>query len=203
MAIGLLAQAFFSARILVQWILSERAHKVLSPSAFWILSLAGSYLLCLYGWLRMDFSIVFGQFISYYIYIWNLYMKGEWKVVPRVLRYVLYLTPVAVLCYVLSDAQHFIDRFLHNEDVPALLLIYGSIGQLLFTLRFVYQWAYSSRKSASVLPVGFWIISLIGSSIIFTYGIIRLDIVLMAGHAMGLVAYSRNLYIGYKQEKGK
>ena len=76
--IGFLAQGFFSARILVQWILSERARKVLSPSVFWILSIAGSYLLCLYGVLRHDFAIVLGQFISYYIYLWNLKAKGIW-----------------------------------------------------------------------------------------------------------------------------
>ena len=71
-AIGFLAQGFFSARILVQWAMSERARKVLSPSVFWILSIAGAYLLCLYGWLRNDFAIVLGQVISYYIYLWNL-----------------------------------------------------------------------------------------------------------------------------------
>ena len=65
LTIGFLAQAFFSARILVQWIMSERSKQVLSPSLFWILSLAGAYLLCLYGWMRNDFAIVFGQLISY------------------------------------------------------------------------------------------------------------------------------------------
>lgn len=72
LAIGAMAQVFFSARVLVQWILSERAHKVLSPSLFWVLSLAGAYLLCIYGWLRHDFAIVMGQFVSYYVYLWNL-----------------------------------------------------------------------------------------------------------------------------------
>ena len=37
--IGFLAQVFFSARILLQWILSERAKKVISPAIFWQLSL--------------------------------------------------------------------------------------------------------------------------------------------------------------------
>lgn len=32
--IGFLAQVFFSARILLQWILSERAKKVISPGYF-------------------------------------------------------------------------------------------------------------------------------------------------------------------------
>ena len=76
LSIGFLAQAFFSARTLVQWILSEKAKKVLSPTIFWVLSLLGAYLLCIYGWLRNDFAIILGQFISYYIYLANLKLKG-------------------------------------------------------------------------------------------------------------------------------
>ncbi|MDE6106537.1 MAG: lipid-A-disaccharide synthase N-terminal domain-containing protein, partial [Bacteroidales bacterium] len=64
--IGFLAQALFSARLLLQWLLSERSRQVVSPSVYWILSIAGSYLLFIYGWLRDDFAIIFGQFISYY-----------------------------------------------------------------------------------------------------------------------------------------
>ena len=32
--IGLLAQACFSARILIQWFLSEKKHEVISPTLF-------------------------------------------------------------------------------------------------------------------------------------------------------------------------
>ena len=66
-AIGFLAQIFFSARTLLQWIKSEKVKAVVSPSSYWILSISGSYLLCLYGWFREDFSIILGQFLSYYI----------------------------------------------------------------------------------------------------------------------------------------
>ncbi|MFA7040647.1 MAG: lipid-A-disaccharide synthase N-terminal domain-containing protein, partial [Proteiniphilum sp.] len=48
-AIGFLAQIFFSARILYQWIATEKAGRILSPPAFWILSILGSYLLFIYG----------------------------------------------------------------------------------------------------------------------------------------------------------
>lgn len=77
-AIGFLAQAFFSARMLLQWILSEKAHRVVSPNIYWICSLVGSILLFAYGWLRNDFAIILGQMISYYIYIWNLNIKCVW-----------------------------------------------------------------------------------------------------------------------------
>ena len=200
MAIGFLAQGFFSARILVQWILSEKARKVLSPTMFWVLSLAGSYLLCIYGWLRHDFAIVFGQVISYYIYLWNLALKGVWRRINMVLRIVLLATPVAALCFVLSDSEEFVRDFFHDPDVPLWLLVYGSSGQILFTFRFIYQWLYSTRLHRSELPSGFWMISLCGSLLIVSYGIVRLDPVLIVGQSFGLVAYIRNLIIGHRQK---
>ncbi|WP_099291329.1 lipid-A-disaccharide synthase N-terminal domain-containing protein [Butyricimonas sp. Marseille-P3923] len=196
--IGFLAQIFFSARILLQWILSERAKKVISPAIFWQLSILGSYLLFIYGWLRDDFAIIFGQIISYYIYIWNLNKKHQWKWLPLVLRTVLLLTPVAAIIYMIEDASAFVDQFFRNEKIPLWLLIYGSMGQIIFTLRFVYQWIYSKRKDESLLPLGFWVISLFGSLIIVSYAIYRHDPVLILGQSTGLLAYGRNIWLSRK-----
>ena len=193
--IGFLAQVFFSARILLQWILSERAKKVISPAIFWQLSIVGSYLLFVYGWLRDDFAIILGQIISYYIYIWNLDKKHQWKKLPFVILTLLLLTPVAAILYMLKDASAFVDQFFRNEKIPLWLLIYGSMGQIIFTLRFVYQWIYSKRKDESLLPIGFWVISLFGSLIIVSYAIYRRDPVLILGQSTGLIAYSRNIYL--------
>ena len=193
--IGFLAQVFFSARILLQWILSERAKKVISPAIFWQLSIVGSYLLFVYGWLRDDFAIILGQIISYYIYIWNLDKKHQWKKLPFIIRTLLLLTPVAAILYMLKDASAFVDQFFRNEKIPLWLLIYGSMGQIIFTLRFVYQWIYSKRKDESLLPIGFWVISLLGSLIIVSYAIYRRDPVLILGQSTGLIAYSRNIYL--------
>ena len=193
--IGFLAQVFFSARILLQWILSERAKKVISPAIFWQLSIVGSYLLFVYGWLRDDFAIILGQIISYYIYIWNLDKKHQWKKLPFIIRTLLLLTPVAAILYMLKDASAFVDQFFRNEKIPLWLLIYGSMGQLIFTLRFVYQWIYSKRKDESLLPIGFWVISLLGALIIVSYAIYRRDPVLILGQSTGLIAYSRNIYL--------
>ncbi len=41
LAIGLLGQALFSARFIVQWLQSERVKKSVIPSAFWYFSMAG------------------------------------------------------------------------------------------------------------------------------------------------------------------
>lgn len=201
LAIGFLAQGFFSARILVQWLLSEKAQKVLSPSVFWVLSLAGAYLLCIYGWLRDDFSIVLGQLLSYYIYLWNLNVKGVWRRLPLLLRVVLALTPVVAVGFVAGRADEFVDRFLHNDDIPLWLLLWGSAGQVVFTMRFVYQWLYSRRRGASRLPAGFWIMSLVGSLTIVSYGVVRHDLVLIVGQSFGVVAYVRNLVLLSKERR--
>lgn len=173
--------------------MSEKAKRVLSPSLFWVFSLMGAYLLCLYGWLRNDFAIVFGQFISYYIYLWNLKIKGVWLKVPLLLRALLLITPLVAIGMVASNATEYAQRFLHNDDVPLWLLLFGSAGQFIFTMRFVYQWYYSHRLGMSKLPALFWILSLIGSLSIVSYGFIRHDIVLIVGQSFGLVAYTRNL----------
>lgn len=193
--IGFLAQICFSARIILQWMLSEKAKKVVSPSIFWKLSLIGAYLLFIYGWLRNDFTIILGQFISYYIYIWNLNQKKSWKGIPAFIRYLFLLTPVVALGYVLAHQQNFIGQFFNNADIPLGLIIFGSLGQLIFTLRFIYQWFYSYRKHESLLPLGFWIISLTGALLIVSYAFIRHDPVLILGQSAGLIAYSRNIYL--------
>ncbi len=197
-AIGFLAQAFFSARILFQWALSEKAKRVVSPAIYWVLSLFGAYLLFIYGWIRDDFAIILGQLVSYYIYLWNLKEKGIWVKLHLLLRGLLLATPAVALCMVLHNVPAFVADFFQNEKVPLWLLLFGSMGQIIFTLRFVYQWYVSSRLKMSVLPAGFWVISLVGSGIIIAYGIYRSDPVLILGQSFGFLAYVRNLVIGYK-----
>ncbi len=199
-AIGFAAQAFFSARILIQWILSERAHRVVSPAAYWICSLVGSWLLFLYGWLRQDFAIILGQLISYYVYLGNLNLKQLYRRIPLPVRLILIATPVVVPGAILGRSGDFVETFLRNDDVPLWLLVLGSAGQAVFSLRFVYQWIYSSRHGESSLPAGFWIMSLSGSALIVIYGLIRLDPVLILGQSVGFGAYARNLFLCFRNE---
>lgn len=196
LVVGFMSQACFSARILVQWVLSERRHRLVSPTLYWVLSLVGSGLMFYYGSLRQDFSIIVGQFLSFYIYIVNLRYKGVWGRVPAVLRWVLYAVPLVAVSLTAGDVPSFTARFLRNAEVPLWLLVMGTTGQVVFSCRFVWQIAYSIRHHASLLPVSFWVISLVGSAIILAYAVVRLDWVLMLGQAFGLVAYVRNVFIG-------
>lgn len=197
-AIGLTAQLFFGARTLFQWVMSERARKSLSPSIYWILSMVASWLFFIYGWMREDFAIILGQVVSYYIYIWNLDSKGIWRKIPVELRVLLAGTPPAAIILASGDAATFITTFLQNESVPIWLLIFGTAGQLIFTLRFVYQLIYSYRKKESLLPLGFWIISVSGSAVIIAYGIIRRDPILLLGQVPGIITYLRNIALHKK-----
>lgn len=199
--IGFGAQLFFSARIIVQWLMSERAKRVLSPTVFWIFSLLGSYLLSIYGWLRDDFAIIFGQFVTYYVYIWNLKAKHEWQKWPKLLRSVILFTPLIVILFLLRQSDYVLEKLFYNEEIPLGLLVFGALGQLLFTLRFIYQYLYSKRRNSSILPSGFWIISIIGSMCILIYGIFRSDLVLIIGQSFGLFAYIRNLIILRNQSR--
>lgn len=200
-AIGFTAQLLFSARLLHQWIVTERAKKVVSPPAFWILSIVGSFLLFIYGVLRDDFAIILGQYISYYIYLWNLNMQGLWKKISTLLKVFLLLTPIVVTVIMLRELSVFTSVFFQNKNIPLWLLIFGSAGQVIFALRFIYQFVYSASHRESTLPAGFWIISLIGSFTIISYAIFRLDPVLLLGQSFGFVVYIRNLIIGNQNKK--
>lgn len=198
-SIGFLAQGLFSVRLVIQWFLSEKAKKVVSPTSYWQISILASYLLFIYGWLRDDFAIILGQFISYYIYIWNLNTKNHWASLHFILRSLLLLTPVAVVVYLLFTWDTHGPRLFQNANIPLWMLIFGSMGQVIFTLRFVYQWFYSRKEGESVFPITFWLLSLVGSSIIIAYGIYRRDPVLILGQSAGFIAYIRNMFLSKKK----
>ncbi|MEQ8821496.1 MAG: lipid-A-disaccharide synthase N-terminal domain-containing protein [Sumerlaeia bacterium] len=71
--VGLIGQAVFMGRFLVQWIATERARKTTVPLAFWICSITGSILLLIYGWLDGDIVILLGQSFGFVVYFRNLY----------------------------------------------------------------------------------------------------------------------------------
>jgi lipid-A-disaccharide synthase-like uncharacterized protein len=198
-AIGFTAQLLFSGRLLLQWILSEKNNKVVTPSVFWKLSLLASFLLFVYGYLRDDFAIMLGQSLTYYIYIRNLQLQGQWQKSPKPLQWLLLIFPVIIVIYGYNNGQYDIVMLFENKAIPTWLLTLGVIAQLTFTLRFVYQWITSEKNKSSQLPIGFWRMSVVGAALILSYAIIREDPVLFIGHCAGLVIYIRNIFIWKKQ----
>ena len=198
-ALGFLGQALFGARLIVQIFLSEKHRRVVSPVVFWQLSLAGSLLFLIYGIVRNDWVIISGQFLSYFIYVRNLQLKGAWHRFPVFIRGCLLLTPVvAVSSLFYLPATHGGEVFLWH---PMILI--GTIGQLALNLRFVYQWYYSEKHKTSILPVGFWHISVWASVLVIVYSlfhpVLEFEPVLLVSQSMGIVVYIRNLFI-YKTQ---
>jgi lipid-A-disaccharide synthase-like uncharacterized protein len=89
------------------------------------------------------------------------------------------------------------------KDLLNPLVIFGLLGQLCFSLRFIVQWVYSEKAKKSVIPVSFWYFSLAGGAILFVYAIYRKDIVFTLGQGVGLIVYARNLVLIARHKEAK
>ncbi len=194
---GFFAQFLFFARTIVQWFKSEQEGEVISPAIYWQISLLASILMLTYGILRNDFAIILGQVLVYSVYIRNLQLKKAWKKMHWITRTLAVVIPVLYLVWLIFGENHNFSSILKNESVSLLLLIWGTAGQIIFNSRFLYQWIYSEYHNESFLPLGFWIISTVGSLMIFVYSIPRLDPVLFTAHSLGLFMYARNILLHY------
>ena len=198
--LGLAGMGVYGLRILIRWYLSEKSHQVENPGIYWVLSSIGAVILYIYGWLRKDFSIIFGESVGYYIYMWNIGIMGLYKKVPKILVILQALFPLVILALIVRDIPTFVDTFLRNEDVPPTLLVFGVLAQFTYEIRSVYQLVYSYRRKQSFLPLGHWVLAVIGSSMIIAYGLIRHDWVLAIGQ-FSIVFSIRNLMISISEQR--
>lgn len=77
LSVGLLGQAFFSMRFIVQWVASERHRDSVFPVAFWFFSLCGGLTLFTYAVYRLDPVFIMGEGAGVLIYLRNLYLIGR------------------------------------------------------------------------------------------------------------------------------
>jgi len=194
-SIGFAAQILFSSRLIIQWISSEKKQRVVTPTLFWTLSLIASFLLFVYGYLRDDFAIMLGQGLTYFIYIRNLQLQNQWHKFPKLIRWFLLLAPTFIVIYYFNNNTIDVNKLFKNEAIPFWLLLLGIVSQIVFTFRFIFQWLYSEKQKKSMLPFGFWLLSLVGSLLIISYAIIRKDPVLLVGHLLGAIIYIRNIIL--------
>ena len=73
LGIGLLGQALFSLRFIVQWIASERQRRSVIPTVFWQFSLFGGVTLLVYAIHRRDPVFILGQVTGIMVYLRNLH----------------------------------------------------------------------------------------------------------------------------------
>lgn len=86
--------------------------------------------------------------------------------------------------------------FIEQLDAWAVL---GFFAQALFMMRFVVQWIASERARRSVIPVAFWFFSMGGGILLLIYAIQRQDPVFITGQGLGLLIYSRNLWLIFRE----
>lgn len=86
-------------------------------------------------------------------------------------------------------------------SMETLWLALGLLAQGMFASRFLIQWVASERAGHSIVPVGFWILSLGGGALLLSYAIYRRDPVFILGQGTGLFVYFRNLYMISRDRK--
>ena len=136
-----------------------------------------------------------GQFITYYIYIRNLQLQNQWNRLQKEIQIGFINFPLIVLLITFLKGEFDFSQLFNRNFIPFWLLALGIVSQLIFTLRFIFQWIISEKNKFSQLPNTFWILSTVGSVLILIYSIFRKDPILFIGHAFGVIIYCRNLII--------
>jgi lipid-A-disaccharide synthase-like uncharacterized protein len=77
--VGLVGQALFSLRFIIQWLSSEKRGRSHIPHAFWWFSLAGGATLLAYALHREDPVFIIGQGVGLFIYARNLQLIFQRK----------------------------------------------------------------------------------------------------------------------------
>jgi len=72
LAFGLLGNAVFASRFLVQWIASERARESIVPKVFWYLSIVGSLILLIYALHLKNLVFTLAYLPNCVVYVRNL-----------------------------------------------------------------------------------------------------------------------------------
>ncbi len=72
MVFGLVGQALFLGRFLLQWIVAERRREAVIPPTFWYLSICGGLVLLAYAVHLGDPVFICGQSIGAFVYARNI-----------------------------------------------------------------------------------------------------------------------------------
>jgi lipid-A-disaccharide synthase-like uncharacterized protein len=103
----------------------------------------------------------------------------------------------------LVDISHAVGAYLTDVFIERLdwWVLLGFVAQFMFTMRFVVQWIASERAGHSVIPMAFWIFSILGGTLLLVYALYRKDSVFIAGQAFSFFVYARNLYFVMRDRK--
>ncbi len=202
LGLGFFSQFIFGIRMLVQWYLSEKEGKVVSPAIFWQLSLIAGFLFILYGVFKNDLVIILGQGLSYVICLRNLQLEGAWKNMPLSFRIGAIVIPLLTIVWLVAKSTGVNANF-HWSDFLSPIMFIGLLGQLLLNGRFLYQWYYAEKTKTADLPLGFWLMTASGSLLVVIYALFPIAPVLLFAQGLGLIASIRNIQLHYKAKEAE
>jgi len=79
-------------------------------------------------------------------------------------------------------------------------VLFGTLGQMIFFSRWIIQWFYSEKNQSSIIPIGFWWCSLFGGIVTLLYANHIGSFPFMLAQTIGIIVYSRNLFLIYKSK---
>lgn len=82
-----------------------------------------------------------------------------------------------------------------NNTLMDPWIILGFTAQSLFFFRWIIQWYVSERQGVSIVPLSFWIISLVGGLMLLVYAIREGQPVFAIGQLVGVCNYCRNIVL--------
>ena len=107
-------------------------------------------------------------------------------------------------CLSILVSQEKWDALLHWLQAQMNLWVaFGFVGQAVFFSRFMVQWIASERAGKSIIPIHFWILSIVGSLILFVFAIHEKELVWILGYSVNSVVYIRNMMLLHKEKKAK
>jgi lipid-A-disaccharide synthase-like uncharacterized protein len=103
----------------------------------------------------------------------------------------------------LMRLSHDLGLYLYDVVIARfdLWAAFGVLAQLVFGARFIVQWIASEKAEKSVIPVGFWFLSIAGGLMTLIYGFARRDIVIIVGQGLSVFIYVRNLMLIAKERR--
>ena len=103
----------------------------------------------------------------------------------------------------LMRLSHDIGLFFYDIVVARfdLWAAFGVLAQFVFGARFIVQWIASEKAEKSVIPMGFWVLSIVGGLMTMVYGFARRDIVIILPQVLSIFIYVRNLMLIAKDKR--
>ncbi len=205
---GMVGAVLFYGRFYLQWLASELRGRSIVPVAFWYMSGLGSLLLLIYGVFYLASPVgALSHCFNSVIYARN--MVHIWRergvLTPARSRWFHGAVALLVALGVMLVAYTWLREYHQTRDATVqeqartwLWIGVGVLGQGLFALRFVIQWAATELRKKSVIPAIFWHISVIASVLLMSSHMQRQEWLYAVGISGTLIVYLRNIYLVHR-----